>query len=556
MPWGDYRVEFAWGALPTSPDFHGWLLGVAGYSEIGVSTYLGWNRIVPPGTMWTDETSRCRTVSFSRGRDNLLDQINPARGELVMNNSDGRFSPFLAASPLHGALLPMTAGRVLCEYGAMTTVGGAVANRAAVHFGNFTWIGLDNPVDHKGRITQVDLWFDGNVTGVKVGTFFAVSADHYTCRDYEVIGAVAGGSAQSFAVSLDCEVGDCLGVFFAFAGVGIGIESDVVGGAGLYYLAGDQMPCSNAAFTLLANQVMSLGGDGVNVYPRWSFLIEEIELRPHPSEQRAVIHAVDALSWLEQMKRTISYSGVTVGELIGEALDSIDWPTEKRILDTGQLGAVSVTYSDAPLLSGHINKALESERGIFLIDREGNAVYEDRHHRYKGGHLVSQGTISGTMIDFAPAISIHRVRNDVQVTYGGGAGTVIRTDAISQLRSGPRTYEVDADLMGAPDATDLADWLLARYKDAYGKPRYVTIANGNVADYTQLLDREISDRVTLEDAPIGISDDFVIEGISEEISFEGWHIGSWLLSRIDPDLYWILGVAWHSELGISTYLGF
>ena len=553
MPWGDYRIEFAWGSLPASPDFFGWLLGIDGYSELGETTYLGWNRLVPPSTNWTDETTRILDCSVSRGRDNVLDQINPGQARLILNNYDGRYSPDLVTSPLFGLLQPLTPCRILCEYGAMTTVGSAVINRASHHIGGLTWIEAANPVAHKGRITSVSLWFNANVTGVQVATFFETAPDTFSVRDYEAIGAVIGGSAQSFAVSLDCEVGDYLGVTFDHMGIAFGIETTTPGGAGVWWAAGDQIPCTDVLFAWLAGSEHSIAGDGINVYPICQMMIDEIKPKPHPSEQHCEITLFDALTWLELPKRTQTYTGVGIGALIGQALDAVDWPTEMRLLDTGQLPAVTITYTDVPILSGHILAALESERGIFYIDRVGRSAYEDRHHRYKGAHLVSQGMFNGSMVDFEPVLPSREIRNEIDVTYD--AGSLLRSDELSIFYNGPRTYEVNAPLMGAAEAASLAEWLLSRYKDPHSLPMRFMLVNRDAADYVQMLDREISDHITVIEPISGISGDFHIEGIRHE--FGGmFHKVTWLLSRIDANQYWLLGITDYSELGQRTYLGY
>ncbi|MBU1067875.1 hypothetical protein KKE60_08815, partial [Patescibacteria group bacterium] len=112
------------------------------------------------------------------------------------------------------------------------------------------------------------------------------------------------------------------------------------------------------------------------------FMVSEITPDDRYDVQQATIKIFDAQTWLEQIAATHTYTDLTTGELIAEALDEAGWPADLRQLDAGQLAGINVTYTDVPIWSGHILKGLESERGIAFIGRDGAVVYQDRHHRY------------------------------------------------------------------------------------------------------------------------------------------------------------------------------
>ena len=64
-----------------------------------------------PGA-WTDITAYLQSITWRRGRDDVLQQVSPAYAELVLNNSDGRFSPALTTSPIYGQVKSWRAMRL------------------------------------------------------------------------------------------------------------------------------------------------------------------------------------------------------------------------------------------------------------------------------------------------------------------------------------------------------------------------------------------------------------------------------------------------------------
>ncbi|MBU0777929.1 hypothetical protein KKF82_06705 [Patescibacteria group bacterium] len=284
------------------------------------------------------------------------------------------------------------------------------------------------------------------------------------------------------------------------------------------------------------------------------FMVSEITPDDRYDVQQATIKIFDAQTWLEQIAATHTYTDLTTGELIAEALDEAGWPADLRQLDAGQLAGINVTYTDVPIWSGHILKGLESERGIAFIGRDGAVVYQDRHHRYKGAHLTPQAVFVDGMRDFRPSLSYREIANDVVVTYAGG-GTVQRIDASSQDAYGPMRLPVTAELLGLGDATSLAEWLLDRRKDPHSKPPRLLITNGTEAKYQALLDLEISDRVRVTDSRSGIATvDFYIEGIQHDIDFrQHTHQAEYTLTLCDVDRYLLIGVPGYAEFGSGKF---
>jgi len=95
----------------------------------------------------------------------------------------------------------------------------------------------------------------------EVATFYVVSGDNLTTRDTYAIGNVTAGAKQTFAVDLDVEVGDYIGIYNS-AGA---IEVDLSGGSGLWRLNSDEIPCTNETFGSEADNRISLYAEGVTL---------------------------------------------------------------------------------------------------------------------------------------------------------------------------------------------------------------------------------------------------------------------------------------------------
>lgn len=122
----------------------------------------------------------------------------------------------------------------------------------------YTWVNIGNPANQSGTITSVEIWANTSLTNCEVATFYVVSGNNLSTRDYELIGSVTAGSKQTFNVNLDVQTGDYIGAYYT-AGT---LERDSSGFAGCWMKTGDNIPCTNALFTLQDGNAISLYGTG------------------------------------------------------------------------------------------------------------------------------------------------------------------------------------------------------------------------------------------------------------------------------------------------------
>jgi len=88
---------------------------------------------------------------------------------------------------------------------------------AAVADGNnfsatYTYIQLDNPANATGTITQVQVYADISITGMRAGTFYNTGANTYKCRASAALGDAPADQVTTFpGLSIAVVAGDFIG---------------------------------------------------------------------------------------------------------------------------------------------------------------------------------------------------------------------------------------------------------------------------------------------------------------------------------------------------------
>jgi hypothetical protein len=151
------------------------------------------------------------------------------------------------------------------------TIGPGAVDRSSQGAPNWTQVSKTNPAAEAGIIDTVEIWGAADMTGVVVASFYVVSGNNLSTRDYVNIGDVPAGSKQVFTgLSLQVQPGDYIGMY-CVAGT---IETGAPAGGGRWYKPGNYIPCANAAFTYTAFTDYSLYGSGSSgggavIHPVW-----------------------------------------------------------------------------------------------------------------------------------------------------------------------------------------------------------------------------------------------------------------------------------------------
>ena len=141
-------------------------------------------------------------------------------------------------------------------------------------------------------------------------------------------------------------------------------------------------------------------------------------------------------------------------------------------------------------------------------------------------------------------------------TYYNPTTTVTRKaeDTDSQTAYQKRTLEFDGKYMSDADqGQDLADYAIGKYKDPRAELT-MTLQNQDSATLTQILYREISDRITVINTKLGVSADYFINYMEHNISMSGkLHTVTYQLADCINEDFWCLGF---SKLGLGTKLAY
>jgi len=314
-----------------------------------------------------------------------------------------------------------------------------------------------------------------------------------------------------------------------------------------------------------------------------------------PSWGTVSITAVDGMAALSTALITGTFPQEVSGSRISRVLSAAAWPDSTPqaggywVLGTSQLGisdvlsygtpgsvidagrtsvaAVTLATSDGVTALDHIQEVAEAEHGLFFIDGQGRAVFQDRFDRYNTSSAVTftDGTIDATHLpyrDLRPDMDVMHIANEVTVT-GVTGNPQTAEDPQSRSRFFRRTLSLSPPVLTDADALSRAYFELLLRKEP--KQRYDSItvqpqSNDNL--WPHALGREISDRVTVVRTPgmtpAGMSEtttkSVFIEEITHFIAPQRWET-SFQLSPAD-DIYnqfWTLGT---SALGSTTVLAY
>ena len=128
----------------------------------------------------------------------------------------------------------------------------------------------------------------------------------------------------------------------------------------------------------------------------WQGFLDTIQ--PEPSvggAHHATLRAVGSLGYLNQRRVSIAMqTAILTGTAIGNVLTEVGWPLASRTLDGGQT-TMTRWFTDGQLLGlGVLRDIEETEAGFLREGKNGFVTFEDRHHRLKSPHTVSQVTYS------------------------------------------------------------------------------------------------------------------------------------------------------------------
>lgn len=316
---------------------------------------------------------------------------------------------------------------------------------------------------------------------------------------------------------------------------------------GIFNPANPTSPLAGAIESRLhpARLTWIVGGIETPLFSGWA---RHIAWEPTGRRGVAQIELVDLFYWIEGSFPTIVATGpTTTGAAIGLLLDAISWlEPEARSLDVGDSIPDFVADGSRSALS-LIGELLEAERGVFYISAGGVATYEDRHAR---ASRSSSGTIADRMSRIVGSVDFDLVYNRVLVER---TQTSYVAEAIDSASRSPATGVGPSDLpkITTPylesdaQAENLADWILPIVVSPKPPIRSLRIDHRDADLLTQIVTRELVDRVTIQEGEGGTDGDYHVERM--EIRIEAQPVrkisADWLLSQASVAPYLLIAAS-------------
>jgi len=204
------------------------------------------------------------------------------------------------------------------------------------------------------------------------------------------------------------------------------------------------------------------------------------------------------------------------------------WPAGDRALAVGDVDLAEMPLEGSALAL--INQITRTERGSFYMSKTGNATFEDRSWRDTATSLATWGgAANGSELPYS-SVSIRYddsdIFNRIEVTRAGGIKQTVN-DAGSQTDYFIRTFS-STGLPYVNDAAALtaAETILHRYKDARTRLDRMVIDPGVRDTWLPVLERELSDMITVKRPTLIDGHTTTLDGHIEAIT---WHItkGMW-----------------------------
>lgn len=453
---------------------------------------------------WTNIASYHRSGVIRRGRPNEFQGIEAGTLSLILRNEDRRFDPLYSSGAYYPNVVPMTQIKVEAVVGASTYS----LFRGYVEQWPQDWSG---PKYSEVQLTAVDA--------------FALLRNAYvsliTNTAYGSVTATVGSTTLTGISTTNIQVGDTVSL------------------SGATYVSvpsGTTVSAINTTTSLTLSNAVAHQTGGTGAYT----VTATVGIRP-PAELTSA--------------------------RITRILDAAGWPAGRRSLDTGISSIQGATTYEGFALE-LINTVALTEGGLFFCDGSGNAVFHNRHRRFKSPYTTAVATFGdggGTEIPYVGIggdYSVNDIYNDAVVTREGSNASTY-TDATSVSRYFKRTVEQSGLLcVDTNEAQSRAEYLVNRYKDPqlrFGRVEVAPGYSGSTSSFPNLLSREIADRVTVKRRPqaVGsaISTDQYVEAISHAWTARDW-VTTFDVSPADNSAYWVLSDSVMSVLDSTTKLAY
>jgi len=515
--------------------------------------------------VWSDITSYVRSLSISRGKDELLDGFSAGSVSIELDNRDRRFDPLYAASPYNGDIIPRREVRVFSNYTVTTPTRTNLAlnprptyltsgqpNNWYTNLGstekpdltvvdsiNYVYIAnLARPytsvyVDFTATAGQIHT-ISGQVTRLDdlTNSSFVVNVQFFTAAGLatgvpSTNSRLFDGVLTSSALApSDAATGR---IEFTTSPTFSGITSPAVnqlvvevGSQVSTFYDGDTADTADATYSWAGTPGSSVSTvDFSNSGSGFAFYgyIDDWDLSYDiGGNNTATIKASDgfgllANQFIADQTMPIESSGLRILRLLSDP--NINYPGPARSIQTGvKFLGTDVTLSDNAL--SYLQDIELSELGQLFVDKTGNLTFLDSS-RNNPKISDSKQTFSddGTGIAFINLDVIYgseQLTNTLTVTYPGGSVTATNSTSVDSY--GVTSLAIETLNQNSTDAAYLA----AYYTLRFGLPQYrvnaitVNVLSLSAANQTAVLGLELGDVVTVKFTPGNVAPQVVQYG--------------------------------------------
>jgi hypothetical protein len=247
--------------------------------------------------------------------------------------------------------------------------------------------------------------------------------------------------------------------------------------------------------------------------------VDDIDIAYEPGNRSvASFKATDGLSTLTQNNLPevfpdVELSGARVTRILD--LPEIDWPADRRIIDTGNSLLSDTDVAQGTQAIGYLQLVATSESGEVFVSKDNNFVFRQRNSTPNLPNIIftDEQSIAGfTVIPFSELGVVYGTEelfNRIVLSndFPLFPDEVTVDDLDSQVLYGPRSYTQNGLLNNdLADLESLAEFLLLRFKEPQYRFNSLSVVMDILTEVQQdqVLDLEIGDIVQVRFTPSGI----------------------------------------------------
>ncbi len=195
-------------------------------------------------------------------------------------------------------------------------------------------------------------------------------------------------------------------------------------------------------------------------------------------------------------------ANLTTGRAINSALDNIEWPEDKRDLDTGLAIVESDPIEDDTNVLSYLQKVATSEPGGVFISKSGDVKFIERNAGFLGTKPLFADDDTGIPYSvISVTFGTELLFNEVTVSNSTDEIRAVNQTSVNLY--GKRDVTRETFLNSTSQLNDLAQFLVGKF----GEPEFrfevieVDLANLDTSQREQMIDLELGDFVQVKFTP-------------------------------------------------------